>query len=330
MEFVVVTLHENADSSQPELKDMSILSIHDAFLVYTACENKDKFAQSIVTISPAFDYISTLTEQKYCKVNGTLVFRHITSFRTAIMSLDSEKVLLESGQMYSINKITNIAWQDDDGLCEFLGILEAKIRLRIVKYSAIARNDMNYYAVATSDLNMNDFVKNNLKFLRCEFGVNVVFKVDDGTRTRRSILFPNTLLNVDEIAHNDLYSIVLLKPYPTVVFNSPKLEEVFGLENAGKEQRRSFEEYISKCHTAREKKRIKEQVLPKMQAMQNGDIIKPFMEFNTPTGLWLFEVTMRNIGRSCMTVTFAEDEVFDKFILSSRARARRAGRSMTI
>ena len=109
MEFVVVTHHETVNSCATGLKDMTILSIPDVFLVYTGCENKTDFAKSIVTISFAFDCIPQLNEHKYCSVNGTLVFRHSTSFRTAIFSLVSEKILLDSGEMYCINKINNIA-----------------------------------------------------------------------------------------------------------------------------------------------------------------------------------------------------------------------------
>ena len=334
MEFVVVTHHEKADSCQTGLKDMTILSIPDAFLVYTGCENKDKFAQSIVHISCAFDYIPTLTEHKYCKVNGTLVFRHSTSFRTAIMSLVSDKILLESGQMYCINKITNIAWQEDDGLCDFLGILEAKIRLRIVKHTSVTRNDLNYYAVAISDIDINDGVKNNLKFLRCEFGVNAVFREGDGTKTRRSILFPNTLLNVDEIPHDDLYSIGLLKPYLTHVFASQNQKEVFGIENAGNEERRLLEEFMSQYHTAHEMARIKSEVIPRVQAMQHGDIIKSVIEFATPNGLSLFEVTFMNIGRSCMAITFARkpqhDESIAAIVTSLQLQHRPRGRQRPI
>ena len=62
------------------------------------------------------------------------------------MSMVSEKILLDSGQMYCINKINNIAWQDDDGVCEFLGILEATLRLNVLKHAEVTRNDIRYYA----------------------------------------------------------------------------------------------------------------------------------------------------------------------------------------
>eukprot|EP00966_Prymnesium_polylepis_P150902 3485786-Prymnesium_polylepis.1 len=62
------------------------------------------------------------------------------------MSMVSEKILLDSGHFYSINNINNITWQDDDAVCEFLGILhvEAKLRLHIVKHAEVTRNGINY------------------------------------------------------------------------------------------------------------------------------------------------------------------------------------------
>ena len=305
MEFVVVTHHLKANSCETGLKDMNILSIPDALLVYTGCENKYKFAKSIVTISFAFDCIPQLTEHKYCSVNGTLVFRHSTSFRTAILSLVSEKILLDSGEMYCINKINNIAWQDDDRLCEFLGILEAKVRLGIVKHSPLTRNDMKCHAIAIADAAMSDCVRDSLKFLRCEFGVNVVYKENNGTRTRRSILFPSSLLNTEQISHKGLYSIISLKPNITYVLASPAHKIFFGVSHDD-EARVDFETFISQYHTEREYERIKKEVIPTMMALEAGDVVTPTIEFATPRGLIMYDVTIKNIGRSCMVVTFSE------------------------
>ena len=69
-------------------------------------------------------------------MTGSFVLRHPVSSRTAVMSIVSEKVLLPTDTMYlhypSI-KSTIITADIDDGVCEFLGILEATIRLEIVK-----------------------------------------------------------------------------------------------------------------------------------------------------------------------------------------------------
>eukprot|EP00966_Prymnesium_polylepis_P201554 4670227-Prymnesium_polylepis.1 len=163
---------------------MAILSIPEAFLVYTGCKDSAEFANAIVHISCAFDYLQVLAKHKE-----------------------------DPAGPRSDNKINNIAWQDDDGVCEFLGVLhvEAKFRLRIVQHAEVTRNDMRYYAVATSDLNMRECVKNQMKFSRCEFGVSVVYKREDGTITRRILLFPTTLLNIEQIPHDGLYSIITIR-----------------------------------------------------------------------------------------------------------------------
>ena len=84
-------------------KDMTILSIPEAFLVYTACKDAAEFAKGIIHISFAFDCLPVLFQQKYCSVNGSIVFRHPASLRTAVMFMVAEKILLESGKMYCIN-----------------------------------------------------------------------------------------------------------------------------------------------------------------------------------------------------------------------------------
>ena len=290
------------------LKDMNILSIPDPLLVYTGCENKVVFARSIVHMSFAFDYMSHLTEHKYCSVNGSLVFRHFTSFRTATMSLVSEKILTDSGQMYCINKITNIAWQDDDEVCEFIGVLEAKIRLGIVDYAEITRNDMKYVSVPNSDVTMTKSVQNLLKFLRCEFGINVVYKKKDGNRTRRSILFPRMMFNIENISHNGLYSIITMKPCPTYVLASAAHKTVFGVDNGACEIRVNLKEFLAQYHTASEMERLRLEVIPIMKSMEAGDVVKQMIEFATPNGIMMFQVVMINIGRSCIAVTFSKKD----------------------
>ena len=279
MQFVVVTSHESFDSCRNCLKDMRIISIPEAFLVHTACKDQLEFANAIVHISFSFDYSKLLSQHKYCSVNGTIVFRHPVSFVTAIMSMVSEKILLDSGQIYCINKINNIEWQEDDRNCEFLGIVEAKLRLRILKHAEVTRNDMKYYAIPTSDLSVHECVKTQLRFLRCEFGVNVVYKEQSGTRTRRSIMFPTSLLNTDEIPHDGLYSILTMKLYPTHVFASPNQNEVFGCQDAGKEGKRAFDDYVSHFHTKSVMEHIKSDIMPRMYAMEAGEVYTQTLEF---------------------------------------------------
>ena len=111
MEFVIVTQQKPKSSG---LKGMTVMSMPDPLLVYTGCSNVTEFSNSIVHMTFQLDYMARLIDEKYVVVTGTIVFRHMTTFRTAVMCMVSEKILLDNGSIYSINKVNNIVWQDDD------------------------------------------------------------------------------------------------------------------------------------------------------------------------------------------------------------------------
>jgi hypothetical protein len=121
-----------------------------------------------------------------------------------------------------------------------------------------------------------------------------------------STLFPTYLLNTDEILHDGLYSIITTKPYPTSVLASAAHKTVFGVDNSPLEQRVNLQEFVAQYHTASEMERIKLEVIPRMHAMEAGDLYAPRLEFKTP-GLRMYNVIIRNIGRSCMAVVFNEN-----------------------
>ena len=97
MEFTVVT-HDppaplNDTPNQSSIANMFILSMPDALLVYTSCNDKEQFASAMVNLSFGYDYTGILQEHRYCSVNGTIVFRHPLSFRTAVMFFVSDKLI---------------------------------------------------------------------------------------------------------------------------------------------------------------------------------------------------------------------------------------------
>lgn len=306
MEFVVVTAHESIDSCH--LNDMTILSIPEPLLVYTACQTSDEFKLSIINLAFAFDCRDQLTENKYCSVNGSFVFSHLRSHRTAVMSMISEKVLLPSGKMYCINKINNIKWQENNGVCEFIGVLEAGIRLGDVPFRRCERHDQTMVCVPLADISeLTDSIKQQLKFLRCEFGVNIVYTSDEGSKTHRSILLPSTLICTDHILHNGLFSIVTTKPGMRYIRSSPRANlDVFGVAPRDGDMPCDFNSFIQSYHSEKEMRRIRLEVLPVMREMSAGDVFSPTIEFVTPRGAERFKVTIRNIGRSCLAVTFAK------------------------
>lgn len=307
MEFTVVTHHTDIHSCSNGLKDMRIVSIPEALLVYTGCKDKEQFGESIVHLAFAYEHIEQLIQHKYCSVNGTFIFRHADSFNTAVMSMCSEKILLETGDMYCINKIHNIAWQDDHEICLFIGVIESKIRLNIVKWQEVRRNDCKYYAIPSACVTtISSAIKSQLKFLRCEFNVNVAYKENEASQTHRSLLLPTTLICTDKIPHNDLYSIVCMTPHPAYVLTSSLHEDVFGVKMINEGRHHDFETWISQYHTAEEMERIKSSVLPRMRDLESGKQFRSVIEFATPKGLTLFDVCIRSIGRMCLVVTFNE------------------------
>ena len=107
----------------------------------------------------------------------------------------------------------------------------------------------------------------------------------------------------DEIPHDGLFSIITMKPYPTHVFASPNQKEIFGCEDAGSEGIRTFDDYIARFHTASVMKHIRSDIMPRMHAMEAGEVYTPTLdEFVTPKGPKMYDVGIWNIGRSCMAV----------------------------
>ena len=139
MEFVVVTKHDSHLSMANNFKDMRIISIPDPFLVYLNCKDSEEFQCGIIHCSTTFDYVEILLEKRYCTVSMQMIFRNKT-LRTAIIPFISEKILLENSEMICVNKISHVIWQDDNDLvCDFLSILEAKVRLQCINYKIALR-----------------------------------------------------------------------------------------------------------------------------------------------------------------------------------------------
>ena len=310
MEFVVVSEHDSIESCKNQ-RDMRILSIPEALLVYTGCKDKQEFGKGIVHITFAFDYISILQKHNYCSVNGSFVFKHSISSRTAVMSMVSEIILLPTGTMYRINKINNIMWQTDDEVCEFLGILEAKVRLGVVESTQVCRNDTPYYAVPSTYFLFADAVRQQLKFSRCEFSVAVSYKNKDGTRcNHRSLLLPTTLIDITPIAHDGLFSIVSMHPTLTYVYSPSSHKTEFGIDPT--ENRCDFDAFVAQYHTSDEMQRIRREIMPVMRAMEPGGIFEPNIKFVHNGSEKVYKVSIRNIGRSCFAVVFTSLESKDE------------------
>lgn len=244
-----------------QFQNATPLSIPEAFLVYISCDNITEFLDGIINRTYVCEITDQLLESNYAWVGGTLLFRHPKSTKTAMMGLHSQIVRLQDEHVVCITKIHSILWQENDDICKFLGVLEAKIRLKMMMtWRTVLRNDISYVAVPIQSVSITDeHLKMQLNFLKCVFGVNVVYPADGedspGKWTRRSLLLPKLLICTSVIEHEGLYCICTCQcnAWP-IVCCSGDLENMLGLHP--QDQQDLFEAF-SQFHTAKELNRIK-------------------------------------------------------------------------
>ena len=79
----------------------------EPLLVYLGCDSDTEFLTSCVHCTFSSDYKDELVSKKYCRVTGQIVFRN-AHLKTCLMNLVSEKILLEAGEMISVNRILDL------------------------------------------------------------------------------------------------------------------------------------------------------------------------------------------------------------------------------
>ena len=149
---------------------------------------------------------------------------------TVIFSADS---MYEHDAIYLISKIRHIQWQTDDEVVLILGIVCARIALDTIKSKAILRNDMKYIAIPIHQITVSSSAKAQLDFLKCEFGVNVVYPHNASTCTNRSVLFPASLLmsELPDLSHSKYwgYADFLNPQNPVFIEASKEWLELIGM-----------------------------------------------------------------------------------------------------
>ena len=286
MTYVVVSL---VKGSQKYFDN--IIHVPDLLLIHLGCEDKDCFSRCIVHSAFGTEEASTA----YCSVNAQLIFR-APNLRTAVMSMITEKIQLPSGEMCCIHKIHNISWQE--GVCDFLGILEARMKLRCVRFTDVFRKYQQYWAIPSADLKLSPSIREALKCWHCEFGVNVTYK---GAATCRCLLVPKAILNAEPVEHDGTYSILSLRPTPTHVFASPNQKEVFGV---CQEEPIDLLSLMGNFQTAAELERFKSQILPALVDLNVNETWSGPLEFLTPKGRETFLCTYEKCKSSCLIATF--------------------------
>lgn len=306
MEFTIVSLHEGQTLSE-HLNSMTIVSIPDAYLVYTGCESKEEYIKSIVTYTldvSHTDLNDMLKNTRYAPVNGKIVFRHIKTMRTATIAFCADCVLLEDKKSMYVSKIRHIHWQDNDEMVMVLGTTAARIALGVVRHKILLRNETRCIAVPIKNVPYTTNAKNSLEFLKCEFGVNVSFSIDGYPCTVRSLVCPSTLLLSDlpDLSHLEYWAYAdFTSTTPYFMEASPKFLTLFGLKKFGGDMQTNLakimtSETLSTCMTS---------IVPVLGNLESGATLNEAIELVTVHGKENIDCTWyktRSIVIGCLHV----------------------------
>ena len=323
MEFVLVSRHTGRSVAE-KLKSIEFLSVPDAFLVYLGVATIEEYTRGIVHVAQVIDFEEVtrlLIERRYVRLGGTCVWRHPTTMRTAILHYNNEEVLLsieEPMDTINISKISYIAWQDSDELPRWLGVLEARIKVKDVIYRETTREGVGFVAVPLMQLeSIPHTLRDSLRFLKCRFDINVSFPSGSLTGERkvhRCLEIPSSLINMEHVPTHvgEYWSILhipaipvslLTTPSPQMVVLSDTLRRDLRIDNKDK---RDFVALIQSFHTATEAKRIEMEVMPRFFALATGESCRERVEFVKPIPRFMSIVGYRM--RSILLLTFCLDE----------------------
>lgn len=285
----MVSTHAGLNMSE-NLNTMEVISAPEAFLVYMGCRDKKEYIESLAHCQLDQDHarvLGVLRSQKYASFAGKLVFRHVRTLRTATVDFQAQATVVEE-RLLLISKVVNIHWQDDDEVVRVLGETIARRALADVESRTVERNGMRMVAIPALARRISDGAKAQLKFLKCEFGVNVVYSLEVGTNVRRSVLFPEALL------HSSLGDLSMFQQWVMVDFRPPQplaiLQSAALLRLLQTPLVSEFYAWLCSFTTAAELHRVKMRLVPLISALTDGDHYEGAMELITAHGRQTFQL----------------------------------------
>lgn len=292
MEFTLVTVHDGLSLSE-NLRTMEAWSIPEAYLVYIGCESKEEYIESIVTCTFDInheDIVDRLKKERYCPINGKIVFRHTCTMRTATIIFHADATLLEDEKFLLISKIKHIQWQDDDEMVRILGTINARIALNDIKSKAMTRHDKKCITIPQSAIEMSRNVKKQLEFLQCEFSVNVSYACgDSAVQVQRSITLPSCLLLKDlpDLSYEKYwaYADFSSKAEPIFLDGSKYLSKLTGLEFMG-----PLSHVLPQMMTAETLNYSIKCLVPALAAMEPGSVHSDDLQLITIVGKETFKI----------------------------------------
>lgn len=309
MEFTVVSSHSGTTLND-HMESMKFVFVHPEFLIHMRCDSVEDYARSIVHASSQIDSASSsrmVREVGYLKNQGTLVFRHIRTMRTAILHFTMDIVLTNesTGKFVSISKISHIDWQKDDQLASWIGHVEAKLSLGELEHKLVQRDDISYISVPISKLPpLCDDVRDQLKILKCVSGVNVSYSKG----TQRSLLIVKSLISPSDIEHRGYWSILSCGSDATnLSFLDASQRLISWLGATFDEMKSDLHTTISRFHTAAETGRIFGTFIPRCLAESVGRSFSTFVKFIVPSGVHDVNIVVHRL-RSNVVIVFEVNE----------------------
>ena len=171
------------------------------------------------------------TTSAYHFNTGMCVFYHKHMNRTCRMSFTSDHVQVSETLTGCITHLFDLTWDGDADFVNYLAILECKIKLKVVPWRHIIRDDAEFVAVPHSAIErMTTYIKQRLLALSVQFHYSVAIQ----NTSQRCLLIPSTLINTNALPFGldtRLWNILTFYPTPVIHVQSPDVREVFGTPN---------------------------------------------------------------------------------------------------
>lgn len=314
MEFTIVSSHRG-DSFNEHMQSMKFEFVHPEYLIHMRCESVEEYAKSIVHASCQIEpeQFTRLARQiGFLKNHGRCVFRHVKSMRTAIIHFTMDIVCTNSerhryGLTLIISKVTHIDWQKNDEIASWCGHVEARICLDALTNKTVIRDDMKYLACPLCQVPpMTEEIKEQLKVLKCLFGVNVAY--DSGTH--RSVLIVKSALTSSKlkVEHSNMWIILgcgTNLESLNYLESSPEFRSWLGCPD--ERLRSDFYGTMSEYHTAAQNQDILTNVFPSCLSLQIGEKMQCTIRFIVNDKVEDVDVTAHRLRSVVIIVLYRKD-----------------------
>ena len=250
-----------------------LLSIPEQLLALLGCATAQTFLESIELIEVNKDPVHT-----YVRRHAVI---HIhTAARSAVLS-SNVQILPMKETLACIGTIYSIEWRDDHSI-EWVAQVESRIRLGLSCFRKFSTNDNEYIAQPIYLLPpMTTQVRDELKRRQCVFNHNVVYTLEAGSKTHRSILFPASMIDITPVDRSDWYSVFLCTPNLVHILTSQEFLDTLDASDITPTNRMSWDEIAARFHSYAEMTRIQQKIIPDVMRQKGG--VYP-IEFIIPTG----------------------------------------------